>query len=812
MGKGDLAILAPIYNNESFKPIVSALSQTKKALFPPGMDRFTHGLREIGLLCHLAVALYLLVSLASFDLEDPGWRHTGTGRPLANAGGLVGAWLADFGLTLLGVMAFLVPGMIAWHGWSVYHGGRRRHDAAVLGVRWVGLLLTVVSGAGIGYVHFPRAPLDLPETSGGIVGVVTGEWLLNHFGVLGATLALLVLFLTGGTLLTGLSWLDLMERIGALVLRGWAFLRQRLRRLWAARLQRSAAGAERVVRREPRIVETVEVEPSPPPPAKGGVLALVAESSPKSEAKAKKAKKGNPAGTQPVIGKKATTRRADPPAAAESTLPPLDLLEEGDGRTTGYSKEELALMSQQLEAVLADFGVQVKVREVHPGPVITRFEIQPGPGIKGSRITNLATDLARSLSVPSVRVVEVIPGKSYVGLEIPNFERETVYLREILASREYQKSKSPVTLVLGKDISGRPVVADLAKMPHLLVAGTTGSGKSVAINAMILSMLYKATPERVRLIMIDPKMLELSAYEGIPHLLSPVVTDMKEAASALRWCVAEMERRYRLMSALKVRNLEGFNRKIGEANARGEPIRDPFFRPGDMEEGGSWPLLEPLPVIVVIIDELADMMMIVGKKVEELIARLAQKARAAGIHLILATQRPSVDVITGLIKANVPTRIAFQVSSKIDSRTILDQAGAETLLGCGDMLFLPPGSGFPIRAHGAFVDDEEVHRVVDFLKRTGKPDYIADITRFKDEEESRGGEADDDGETDELFDAAVRFVTESRRVSTSSIQRKFKIGYNRAARIVEAMERAGIVSPPEGNGSRTVLAPPPVED
>ncbi len=774
------------------------------------MDRFAHGLREIGLLCHLAVALYLLVSLASFDLEDPGWRHTGTGRPLANAGGPVGAWLADFGLTLLGMMAFLVPGMIAWHGWSVYRGSRHRNDTGILVVRWAGLLLTVVSGAGIGYVHFPRALLDLPETSGGILGVVTGEWLLNHFGVLGATLALLVLFLTGVTLLTGLSWLDLMERIGASVLRGWAFFRHRLRRGRAAVPPQPADRAGRVVRREPRI-GAVEVETAPAE-EKSGVLALVAESPAKSEAKAKKAKKGNPAGTQPVIGKKATTRRADPPAAAESTLPPLDLLEEGDGRTTGYSKEELALMSQQLEAVLADFGVQAKVREVHPGPVITRFEIQPGPGIKGSRITNLATDLARSLSVPSVRVVEVIPGKSYVGLEIPNFERETVYLREILASREYQKSKSPVTLVLGKDISGRPVVADLAKMPHLLVAGTTGSGKSVAINAMILSMLYKATPERVRLIMIDPKMLELSAYEGIPHLLSPVVTDMKEAASALRWCVAEMERRYRLMSALKVRNLEGFNRKVGEANARGEPIRDPFFRPGDMEEGGSWPLLEPLPVIVVIIDELADMMMIVGKKVEELIARLAQKARAAGIHLILATQRPSVDVITGLIKANVPTRIAFQVSSKIDSRTILDQAGAETLLGCGDMLFLPPGSGFPVRAHGAFVDDEEVHRVVGFLKQIGTPDYIADITRFKDEEESRGGEADDDGETDELFDAAVRFVTESRRVSTSSIQRKFKIGYNRAARIVEAMERAGIVSPPEGNGSRTVLAPPPVED
>lgn len=749
------------------------------------VERVVHGLREVVLLGYLAFSLYLLLSLLTFDLEDPGWRHTGTRRPLANAGGLAGAWLADFSLSLLGVMAFLLPVMLAWHGLLVYQRLGSGSNRLLLALRWLGFIATVLAGAGLAYIHFVWLPLDLPETSGGILGTQIGEWLLQRFGALGATLALLVVFLAGGTLFTGLSWLTLMEVIGKHTLSAWDFMVSRCRKPSALQPGARPQAQQRKLKREP----------------KAGLVEKPAEVS-------------AVVGTQlavPLLPRKRPAETSRLPVACDSILPPLDLLDQGETVKFGYSEDDLTRMSRHVEAVLAEFGVQAEVEEVHPGPVITRFEIKPGPGIKGSRISNLSTDLARSLSVPSVRVVEVIPGKSCVGLEIPNRKRETVYLREILESREYQQARSPVTLVLGKDISGRPVVADLAKMPHLLVAGTTGSGKSVAINAMILSMVYKAGPQEVRMIMIDPKMLELSVYEGIPHLLSPVVTDMKEAVSALRWCVAEMERRYRLMSTLKVRNLVGYNRKVQDAIEQGEPVKDPLFRAARLSEGETWPILEPLPVIVVVIDELADMMMVVGKKVDELIARLAQKARAAGIHLILATQRPSVDVLTGLIKANVPARIAFQVSSKVDSRTILDQGGAETLLGCGDMLYLPPGTGFPLRAHGAFVDDHEVLRVVEYLRQIGRPQYLEDITRFQEDSESLGEGGEPDGEIDPLYDEVVRFVTETRRVSISSVQRKFKIGYNRAARIVEDMERAGVVSEAEGNGSRSVLAPP-VED
>ena len=501
---------------------------------------------------------------------------------------------------------------------------------------------------------------------------------------------------------------------------------------------------------------------------------------------------------------------------SEGILPSLALLDERDIRVIGYSQTDLEEMSRLVEDILADFNVAVAVVGFHPGPVITRFELQPAAGVKVSRISSLSKDLARALSVTSVRIVEIIPGKSVVGLEIPNREREMVTLRELLVSPAFEKAKSLLTLAMGKDISGAPLVADLGKMPHALVAGTTGSGKSVAINTMILSLLYKATPEQVRLIMIDPKMLELSVYEGIPHLLTPVVTDMKEASNALRWAVAEMERRYKLMSKMGVRNMAGFNHLIDEAAARGETIRDPMFQlVNPLEEGEDFPVLNKLPSIVIVIDELADMMMIVGKKVEELIARLAQKARAAGIHLILATQRPSVDVLTGLIKANVPTRISFQVSSRIDSRTILDQGGAETLLGNGDMLFLPSGTSIPIRAHGAFVDDHEVHRVVEFLKQTAPPDYLEDITRESSDSNdgySMNGDSSSNSEADALYDEAVAFVTETRKASISSVQRRFKVGYNRAATMIEDMEAAGIVSAAESNGSRVVLAPPPVKD
>jgi S-DNA-T family DNA segregation ATPase FtsK/SpoIIIE len=507
---------------------------------------------------------------------------------------------------------------------------------------------------------------------------------------------------------------------------------------------------------------------------------------------------------------------------ANSDLPPLSLLDQPPAQGKRISSETIDTLSRQVEFKLKDFRIDAQVVSAHPGPVITRFELQPAPGIKGSQISNLDKDIARGLSVVSVRVVDVIPGKSVIGLEIPNPNREIVYLSEILCSDKYDAMRSPLALALGKDIGGAPVVVDLAKMPHLLVAGTTGSGKSVAVNAMVLSLLYKATANEVRLLMIDPKMLELSVYEGIPHLIVPVITDMKEAANGLRGCVGEMERRYRLMSAIGVRNLAGFNKKVKDAIDSGKPLTDPLFKaPADTTQPVVVPTLEPFPHIVIFIDEFADMMMIVGKKVEELIARLAQKARAAGIHLILATQRPSVDVITGLIKANIPTRIAFQVSSKIDSRTILDQSGAETLLGQGDMLYLPPGTATPERVHGAFVSDEEVHKVVAYLKSQQKPDYnfgfIADVQSLGDGRvigESglpEDGEAGESGDYDELYDKAVAIVTESRRASISGVQRRLKIGYNRAARLIEMMEQQGIVSAPQHNGNREVLAPPPPE-
>ncbi|MBD3670556.1 MAG: cell division protein FtsK, partial [Gammaproteobacteria bacterium] len=603
------------------------------------------------------------------------------------------------------------------------------------------------------------------------------------------TLLLLILFLFGVPLFTNFSWFALMDRIGQLVMNVYDRVMDTIHRI----KDEIEGKRARAVRKE--VVEQ----------------------------KVKKAGKRQPPRIEPVIKKIEISEREERERqvplfeAAETTevLPPLSLLNAPMAAGEGLSREALEAISRQVELKLADFGIEVAVEAVHPGPVITRFEIQPAAGIKSSQISNLSKDLARSLSVASVRVVEVIPGKTTMGLEIPNENREIIALSESLRSKEYEGSGSPLTLALGKDISGAPVVADLAKMPHLLVAGTTGSGKSVAINAMILSLLYKADPEDVRLIMIDPKMLELSVYEGIPHLLAPVVTDMKEAANALRWSVAEMERRYKLMAALGVRNISGANRKIKDAQEKGEPIVDPLADPALAELGGEPDTLEPMPYIVVVVDELADMMMVVGKKVEELIARLAQKARASGIHLILATQRPSVDVITGLIKANIPTRIAFQVSSKVDSRTILDQGGAENLLGHGDMLYMPPGSGIPTRVHGAFVADEEVHKVVNHLKKSGEPNYIEEVLSGPSEAlpgmpgESGGGSGED---ADPLYDEAVAIVTETRRASISGVQRRLKIGYNRAARLIEEMENQGIVSPMQSNGNREVLAPPPPKD
>jgi S-DNA-T family DNA segregation ATPase FtsK/SpoIIIE len=847
------------------------------------------GGRELLLLAVGAVALFYLIALLTFSLEDAGWSHSGSGRSISNGAGAVGAWLADFSFSMVGVASFAFPLLLAAHGHALYKGGRPGlYNPLAYVPRLLGLAVAVAAGAALADIHWARLAIALPQSTGGILGEEVSGRLLGAFGGKGTLVLLVFSLLAGASLYTGISWLRVFDTLGKyalLIAEGFfavfsstghanspmekqaapARLAEEEPAPPAPSAQKDAPtpasppaepepetanaeaeeapaiqpdpldeAAEPIAapsREETAAVPTQILKPVEPPEAAAPAEAPQPVKTPKPEAAApveapKPSATPKPeAATAPAEPK--PQAMPDPPPAKRikpsdlppiqpGELPPLDLLSEHAAKTKGYTQEALDTMSRQVENILADFGVDVEVVGVQPGPVITRFEVQPAPGVKASRISGLAKDLARALSVTSVRVVEIIPGKSVIGLEIPNEAREIVLLHNVLASDVYQDSDSALTMVLGKDISGQPVVANLAKMPHLLVAGTTGSGKSVAVNVMILSMLYKARPDEVRMIMIDPKMLELSIYEGIPHLLTPVVTDMKEAANALRWSVAEMERRYKLMSMLGVRNLAGYNQKIRDAEEAGEPILDPLWNPNMAvsEEEGP-PPLGHLPFVVIVIDELADMMMIVGKKVEELIARLAQKARAAGIHLILATQRPSVDVLTGLIKANIPTRLSFQVSSRIDSRTIIDQGGAETLLGNGDMLFLPPGSGIPMRAHGAFVSDQEVHNVVEFLKRTGKPDYIDEITRFSEDGVDAGGGfkgaggSDGGEESDPLYDEAVRFVTESRKASISSVQRRFKVGYNRAARMIEDMEKAGIVGPAETNGSRAVLAPPP---
>ncbi|MEM7451806.1 MAG: DNA translocase FtsK 4TM domain-containing protein, partial [Pseudomonadota bacterium] len=665
-------------------------------------------------------------------------------------------------------------------------------DKTVFAVRFAGFLLMLAASCGLATLHF--SPGELRQSAGGVLGQIVGEGLLAPLGMLGTTLLLLAGWFASVSVFTGVSWLAVMDRTGRLVLNGFERLGA-----WRDGMKDRAEGRRVQAERK----ATIEVE------------------------RKRKATRVKPR-IEPTLPRPEPSDRAqqerqvplfDPAEAGE--LPPLSLLDDPEPVEGGYSEESLEKMSRLVELKLKDFGIDVEVVSVQPGPIITRFELEPAAGVKSAQISNLAKDLARSLSVIAVRVVEVIPGRSVIGLEIPNAKRELVTLGEILRSRAYDDSNSPLTLALGKDIGGASKIADLGRMPHLLIAGTTGSGKSVAINAMVLSLLYKSTPNQVRLIMIDPKMLELSVYEGIPHLLAPVVTDMKEAANALRWCVAEMERRYKLMAALGVRNIGGYNRKVREAAEAGTPLKDPLWQPPDLFDEEKpmpeAPELTTLPFIVVIIDELADMMMIVGKKVEELIARLAQKARASGINMILATQRPSVDVITGLIKANVPARIAFQVSAKVDSRTILDQQGAENLLGHGDMLYLPPGTSLPERVHGAFVSDNEVHAVVKQLRALGAPTYIDEVlsgpsTPVPGMPDVGGPMPDADTEQDALYDQAVAIVLETRKASISGIQRRLKIGYNRAARMVEAMEEAGLVGPLEANGSREVLAPAPPKD
>ncbi|MFT4520630.1 MAG: S-DNA-T family DNA segregation ATPase FtsK/SpoIIIE [Halioglobus sp.] len=757
-------------------------------------------LREGAFIGVTAVCVYLLMALITYSAQDPGWSATGSGGSISNLGGPTGAWLADVFFSLVGYAAYLFPLMLAYRAFIIL---LERHqdkgfDWLTFGIRALGLVLVMIAGTALAAMN-DSGVSPLPQGSGGILGQAIGSAFTIAFSGVGSRLILLAIFLFGITIFTDLSWLTAMEKIGS-----WSITSFNAARAWTAKtieeFQLRRKREKAVEERKAVITQHVEKEKKRKPP-KIKPLKGPAEKSERVEREKQ----------QPLFE-----------APATGSLPHLDLLDsQVKDPSRGYSAEALETMSKLLELKLLDFGVTAEVTAVYPGPVITRFEIQPAAGVKVSRISNLAKDLARSLAVISVRVVEVIPGKSVVGIEIPNEDREIVNFKEVLSSQAFEDSKSPLTLALGHDISGQPVVADVGKMPHLLVAGTTGSGKSVGVNSMLLSLLYKSGPADVRMILVDPKMLELSVYDGIPHLLTPVITDMKDAANGLRWCVAEMERRYKLMSAMGVRNLAGYNRKVEDAAKAGAPLPDPLWKPdpifAETNEEQTAPDLEKLPSIVVVIDEFADMIMIVGKKVEQLIARIAQKARAAGIHLILATQRPSVDVITGLIKANVPTRIAFQVSSKIDSRTILDQGGAEQLLGHGDMLYLPPGSGVPTRIHGAFCSDEEVHRVVADWKLRGEPLYIDGLL---DEGSStpvtpgelKAGSSDEDDEVDALYDEALHYVTQSRRASISSVQRKLRVGYNRAARLIEAMEAAGVVTEMGTNGQREVLAPPPPEE
>ncbi|HEX5352826.1 MAG TPA: DNA translocase FtsK 4TM domain-containing protein [Rhodanobacteraceae bacterium] len=760
-------------------------------------ERARRLLREAAALLLFPLAVYLFACLIGYSMSDPGWWHAGVpGQHVHNFGGAVGAYIADLLFHLFGVIAYAFPLLLIVLAVGVLRGWYRRDEGESKwepSLRLIGFVAFFVGGCGLAWLHESDTACSNVIAAGGLLGCGTGDVLHRGIGELGTLLLLFALALIAVTWITGLSWFRVMDWTGQQVLVGAGWARGKLRRApetlaaRAARVERETARKEDTERRARR--EPMRIEPA----------------------------------AAPILKSERAKRETQIPlftgAASEGELPPLSLLEEPQLQSgKGYSEETLEVLSRQVEMKLKDFRIDAHVVSAHPGPVITRFELEPAPGIRGSQISSLDKDIARGLSLVSVRVVDVIPGKNVIGLEIPNAHREIVYLKEIFSSREYGDTRSPLSLALGKDIGGRPVVVDLQKMPHLLVAGTTGSGKSVALNAMVLSLLFKANPKEVNMVMIDPKMLELSIYEGIPHLWEKVITDMKEASTALRKCVVEMEKRYKLMAAVGVRNLAGFNKKVRDEEAKGQPLLDPLFVANpDIPNDKAQPL-QPLPFVVVIVDEFADMMMIVGKKVEELIARLAQKSRAAGIHLILATQRPSVDVITGLIKANIPTRIAFQVSSKIDSRTILDQSGAETLLGNGDMLYLPPGTATPERVHGAFVSDDEVHRVVAHWRTQGNPIRIDgmfdDVQTMGDGKViNESGLPEDAGEgeggMDELYDRAVYIVTSSRRASISGVQRHLRIGYNRAARLIEMMEQQGVVTPPQHNGNREVIAPPP---
>jgi len=795
---------------------------TPKTVVPAWRQHLHYRLKEGALIAIGALCLFLMMALLTYGKDDPGWSHNSKIEDVQNFGGPAGSYSADILFMVLGYFAYIFPLLLAIKTWQIF---RQRHEpwlwsGWLFSWRLIGLVFLVLSGAALAHIHF-HAPTGLPAGAGGALGESLGDLARKTLNIQGSTLMFIALFLFGLTVFTDLSWFKVMDVTGKITLDLLELFQGAANRWWAARVERKRMVAQL------REVDTRVNEVVAPSTPDRREQAKVKERLIEREQALSKHMSEREKQVPPVIAP-APPKPAEPShrvqkekqvplfvdSAVEGTLPPISILDPAEKKQLNYSPESLAAVGHLLEIKLKEFGVEVSVDSIHPGPVITRYEIQPAAGVKVSRISNLAKDLARSLAVTSVRVVEVIPGKTTVGIEIPNEDRQIVRFSEVLSTPEYDNFKSPVTLALGHDIGGKPVITDLAKMPHLLVAGTTGSGKSVGVNAMILSILFKSGPEDAKLIMIDPKMLELSIYEGIPHLLCPVVTDMKDAANALRWSVAEMERRYKLMAKMGVRNLSGFNAKVKEAQDAGTPLADPLYKRESIHDEA--PLLTKLPTIVVVVDEFADMMMIVGKKVEELIARIAQKARAAGIHLILATQRPSVDVITGLIKANIPTRMAFQVSSKIDSRTIIDQGGAEQLLGHGDMLYMPPGTSLPIRVHGAFVSDDEVHRVVEAWKLRGAPEYNDDILAGVEEAGSGfdGGSSggDDDAETDALYDEAVAFVLESRRASISAVQRKLKIGYNRAARMIEAMENAGVVTAMNTNGSREVIAPGQMRD
>ncbi len=744
--------------------------------------------KEVLVIALGAFTAYLLVCLVSYSSSDPGYTHTGVSNDVQNLGGRFGAWFSDLVLNALGYSAYFLPILFGVVCWRLLRGSDSEGMGYSKLVHGAGMIFVLLSACGIEFLHYFSWSRTMPFESGGWIGMLAGAWASDSFGIVGATVVFLVVFIAGISWSMDVSWFTIMDKVGELTCRCSERIWQRVT-IWfdevrGSRLKRKRQDTVAEINRNRAKKRPPRIEPK------------VTET--RESARIYKEKQAPiPMFTEDKV--------------PQGSLPALGLLDKPDAKVQGYSKETLEMMSRLVEKKLMDFNIDVRVESVQPGPVVTRFEIDPAPGVKASQVVSLARDLARSLSVISVRVVENIAGKTYIGLEIPNELREPVCLLEGLASEVYESSKSPLTLVLGKDISGQPVIDDLCKMPHLLVAGTTGSGKSVCINALILSIVYKSTPEDVRLIMIDPKMLELSGYDGIPHLLTPVVTDMNKAANALRWCVGEMDRRFRLMASLSVRNIMGYNRKVLAAINSGKPLPDPFYEPIGGEGDRQPPTLAKMPYVVVIVDEFADLMLVVGKKIEELITRIAQRARAAGIHLVLATQRPSVDVVTGLIKANFPTRIAFQMSSRADSRTVLDQMGAEQLLGHGDMLFLPPGTGYPVRVHGSFVSDQEVLRVTQHLRQSGVPEYLDAVIHSEASQELGSGRDDAiGGEGDPLYDQALAFVAETRRASISSVQRHLRVGYNRAARMIEAMEAAGVVGPLE-SGKREVFAPAPVE-